>query len=254
MPKERKLIKESYLKSKRQILKVPKNMHEKIKKDLIKKHGLKSYQELFDHLIVSGVVYLQQDIVALIDEKLPDFRERNARSKLARLGKVEAPYFPEYQEKIFQMYPKDYVAFSNFVVEKNCAKQWISEILFGEFVEENEAILNLINRGQKLDVRRRKNQISRLADDKWVVCLQKEEASKILEQLTESYDNRDFDSGLLRAQVSNFNQLKELDLEEEKLNREMEEKMIAIRVARANLAKGAAKPKLEFDDPPIDLG
>lgn len=220
-----------FLKSKKQILKVPSEVNSKIKKEYLKKYGLKSFQELFDYLVVSGIVYLDSDVISIIDNQIDFYKKRDAQAKLARLGKAEAPIYPKYIEKIFMMYPKDFAAFGRYITEKNYAKQWVSEILFSEFVNDNPKLISIIDRAQNLDVRKRKNQISRLAQDEWIMCLDENDSLKILEQLTDSYDNRKF-SNLIQNEIIKFHQKTKDEEVEEELELEMQKKMEEIRKAR----------------------
>lgn len=221
-----------FTKTKKILVKIPLPYHLKIKNELLKKYDLKGFQSIFDYLVIGGVLYLNHDIISIVNEKLPFYVERNKQAKLARLGKVEKPEYPEYHRINFMLFAKDAKALNDFVIEKNCAKQWLVEILFTEFANENQIVIDFIKRGQKHNVLKRKKQIARLAEDKWIKILPRDESKLILKQLTENYEKRKFDSNI-QIEIDKLIEEKRKQLEKEgEEENELNKKIASVRAAR----------------------
>lgn len=232
-------------KNKKQIVKIPVEVNKKIKEELLEKYGLKSYQALFDYLVVSGVVFLRPEVIKIVDDNIQEYIERDKKAKLSRFGKIEAPEFPEYcTPKTFQMYLKDFKTFSDFAIERNYAKQWIMEILFSEFSKENEDLIALISKAQKLNVRKRKKQVARLLDDEWITCFSPEESKEMLAQFTENYESGNLDS-LIQEEIYKLNVRKRERESEEEEEAQFQKKMENLRSARHKRAGHLMTPRSE---------
>lgn len=235
MYKNKKFGKEkstAFTKNKRVLLKIPVDVFEKLK-PLKKKYGIKSNQEIFDHLFVSGIIYFDRRLIEMVEKEIDFYKDRDVQSKLARLNKVDPPEYPEYKNGNYHLYPKDAKALNDFVIEKNWAKQWIAEILFSKFVEEDETVISLIERNKKLKVRSRKKQIARLAEDKWVKGLSLEDRKMILGQLTENYESRIFNSPIQHEVDRLITEKQEKIEEEDEIDKMLNDKIKSVKMSRA---------------------
>lgn len=235
----------SVLKTKRMLAKVPISTHYTIKNKILKKYGIKSFQAVFDYIIIGGVLYFNRGIMDIVNENIEVYRERNVKSKLARMGKCEAPEFPKYKHVNFFMYEKDAKGLADFAIEKNCAKQWLVEILFGALADENPVVIDFIKRGQGLNVRSRKKQVARIVEDEWIKILPERESLQILMQLTENFDKKSFNSniqGEIDKLIEERDERMDLDLEEDRI---FAEKMKTMRKMREKQVDELSEPRDE---------
>lgn len=237
---------EFFTKSKRVMAKVPLSIQAKIKETLLKKYSLKGLQEIYDYLIVSGIVYFNKDILSIVEEGIPFYRERDKQANLARLGKCESPVYPKYHPTNFYMYPKDFKTLSDYLIEKNYHRQWVVEILFQAFVDEREEVVKLFKRAQDLDVRKRKKQVARLAEDKWIVVLPRDEGRAILNQLTSNYDNQIF-STVIQGEIDKFIETNNIVDDDDEIDIELQKKLNSIATARGTKLINLTVPREEND-------
>lgn len=241
MGRPKKKIKKQYIKSKKMIAKIPREILDKIRNEVMPKYGMKSLQEIFDYIIVSGIVYLDSAVVKYVDERIGPYRERFKEIQLARL-KREKVEMPDYHKTNFMMFPSEYDMFCKFLVEKNYKQQWVYEIIFHGFAEEEPILIKLITKGQRNNVRERKKTVARIANDEWVVALPGDEAAQILEQLTEKYENRKFDQSI-QGDIDRFIIEAKAKLEEdEEIDLEINRKAREAKNARAALARTVTQP------------
>lgn len=225
----------------RQGIKIPVKMYTDIKTNLLKKYNLKSFQALYDYLIVSGVVYLKKDILEVVRSRVPEYNERYKQAKLARLGKAEK-VDREVKHVVCMMYDRDFNSLQNFCIEEQIKKFWVIEILFEEFWKENPIILDHIATCQRLNVTERKKQISRLLNDEYIVVLPEREAEEILDRLTEKYDKRDY-GGLIQEELEAIKKRAELKrTEEEVVEDEFNKKLKNLRMSRTRAVNAIAEP------------
>lgn len=239
MPKKReysrkKTVGTDFRKKRKIIVKIPKSIWQVLseKDGILKDYKVNSYQELFDYLIVSGIVFLDSKIIEYIDERIEPFKEKYKQAQLARFGKCERPKFEETHNTNFHMYSSDWEAFNNFLIEKNWKQQWIYEILFKGFIDEHPNVTRIVKRGKEADVRKRKKIIARLAEDEWIEALQDNDAQVLLNQLTLKFENRNFDSNLQKEVDEIFYKANKEKIEEEELENSLNEKLKQIRTAR----------------------
>lgn len=238
-----------FLKTKKLLLKIPVESRNVMKETLFPKYGIKSFQEIYDYLILGGLCYMNRSIIEVVDENIEPYIARDKQSKLARIGKAERPEYPEYHQINMQMYPKDFKALKDYLVEKNYAQQWVYEILMREFANENEKVVDFVKRAQSLKLKTRKQQIARLVDDEWIEFLGEDDRMKLLAQFTESYDNKEFNSifqeeieKMMQAETIRINEQFELEDEEE---RAFVETLKAHRRARSARLEELAAPRPE---------
>lgn len=235
MGRPKKKIKKQYVKSKKMIAKVPLDILDKIRDEVMPKYGMKKFQEIFDYIIVSGVIYLDSKVIKYIDERIPKYRERFKETQLARLKKTKVD-LPEYHVTNFMMFPSEYEMFCNFLIEKNYKQQWVYEVVFEGFAKEDSVLVNLIKRGQKNNVRDRKKTVARLAKDEWVIALPGDDAAVILSQLTEKYEKKKFDESI-QPDIDEFIKLsKERFQEDEEIEHEINRKANEAKNARQRAA------------------
>lgn len=199
---------------KHQTIEVDIPLFEKIWEEL-PKYEIKSFQTLYDYLIVSGVIFLKREIIELVREKSKALKERTRNIRVQCLsgnptGEVERKKFNPV------MYEKDYEALGRFCIEENLKKHWVFESLLREFVEGNPIIINHIDYCKKLNVTQRKKQLARVAKLEYIYMLDAKDAEEILKRNTEKYDKKDYDSSLIQEDLNNIlNRVAKDQLDEE---------------------------------------
>lgn len=189
-------------KIKRQTIEVDEEIMKKVK-ELLPVYNIKSFQALFEYLIVSGAVYLKRDIIQLIRDRTVEVRKKYTEMNLKKFKKEHTKETPKIKLNP-SMYERDYEAFAKFVIEENTKKYWVIEILLEEFSKENPIIIDHIKQCQSLNVLERRKQVDRVADQQYVYLLDHVEASKILDRNTKKYDKKEFKEHLLQNEVQNF--------------------------------------------------
>lgn len=169
------------LKTKKQGVKLEPPFMEQVRSK-IKEVGLEGPQELFDYLIVSGVIYLKKEIIEIVDNSKSEYERKKAKTGE---GKKKNIY-------IFFMYPPDYQALNRFCMEKNIKKFWLIEMLFNLFVNGDQRIHSHIEECQRLNLNERKKQVARLLKDEYVDILPENDADQLLGMFTEKYDKKEF--------------------------------------------------------------
>lgn len=216
------------LKTKKQGVKLEPSFMEKVR-ERIKEEGLEGPQELYDYLIVSGVIYLKREVIELIDCEKP-----------VKIGKRKKAKKGESTKKniyIFFMYPPDLQAFTRFCMEKNVYKFWVIETLFRLFVEKNPIILSHIEECRKLNLSERKKQIARLLKDEYIDVLPENDADQLLVSFTEKYDKKQFGTQI-QEEVSKFlMNKKKIDKEKEEEDLEAALDLKSKRIAEARLRR-----------------
>lgn len=193
-------------------------------REKIKANGLRGTQHFFDALIISGIVMRRPEAIELIRKYKPKYKEIFKQESLHRLKGTPKP---EQEDGLFItvfMYKQDFMALNDFVVEENIKRQWVFNILFiDSFLDnEEEGVMKLIERYKSLKISKRKAAIARLANDKYVDTLDKDDAEMILEQMTKEYDEKIFDASLesmikFSIETKEKARLKNAESEEEEL-------------------------------------
>lgn len=212
-------------KRKRQTFELDTKIVDKVK-ELIPKYQIKSFQTLFEYLIVSGAIYLKRSIIELIRERTKDIKERYKQDGLRKLSGNKEGIRVKRTKINPTMYDRDYEAFARFVIEEKTKKYWVIEILLEEFAKENPIIIDHIKECQKLNVTERKQQIDRITQMEYVFILAPEDANKILDRNTKKFDSFEFKENLLQAEVQNV--IRELKTEaqiKEDVDRELAAKI-----------------------------
>lgn len=236
-----------YKKNKKMIGRIPKDVHQHLKNEIFKKYEIKSFQEVFDLIIVSGIVYLDPKVVKYIDDRVEPFIERHKQFNLANLGTAKRPKMGEYHTTNFSMYPSEYDMLCKFLVEKNYKQQWIYEIVYRGVSEEEKLLLDMIKKGKNHEVRKRKKTLARLSKDEWISAIDINEAGKILDQLTDEYEERKFDE-YIQAGIDDFFAESQKEIrEEEELDEALNKKMEFLRRSRAKQASSIAN-KVYLDE------
>lgn len=225
------------IRKERQVMfRLPKDKMDELKK-LINKYELSSMQELFDYLIVSGIVFRKPEILDFIRKYKKKYKKRSRQERLSRLKKAKRPNMPKttdlYSRNV-HMYHEDYKAFKDYIIEENIAQQWVFNILFIDgFLKEEPAIINLITRARDLEINKRKKAVARLSNDEFVSALSEYDANLIMEKLTEEYDKKEFDPEIQEF-ISNVlnNKIKE-ETNDNELNTRLEAKLTRLRQSRA---------------------
>jgi hypothetical protein len=237
----------SVRKEKRIMVRIPERSMIQIKK-LMNQYQLKGIQALFDILIISGIVFRRVEIIEFIRSHKEKYLEVYKQQNLARMGLAEK-IEPEkmYGVNMF-MYTSDFVAFKNYVIEENIKQQWVWSILFEDgFSKEEPCIIDLINRSKQLDISGRKKAIARLSKDEYVSVLSPDVANKILDQLTEEYDESKFDDSI-EAAIESRLKLKEKEKEAEEeaeIDMELTNKIREVRLSRGRQMSNISKPVLD---------
>lgn len=216
-------------KDKQIAIRLPEETLKEIKKQL-PFDGLKTFQQLFDYLIVSGIVFRKPEVIDLIRKHKEKYRQISVQEKLSRLGK--APKLPTVKMKttIAQLYRADFMAFKQFCLEESVTQANIFRILFIEgFLGRDEGLLKMINKAKELQVEKRTKTIARLTNDEYVFALDVDETKTILEELTANYDNRENFSEEIQQFI--FQRMSEKD-EDVVLEEELDRKLARLRKER----------------------
>lgn len=218
-----------------------------LKEGLLKKHNLKSFQELADYLIVSGVIYLKPEIIEFLNKTVKKYKAKFAQQSMAKLGKAEAVEAESYMQLNCMFYEQDFLSFSNFCIENDVRPVWvIHSLVVDGFCGEVPVILKLIKDCQEKKIRSRKNTVARLVKDKYVDVLDQEACKSLLAHLTKKFDNKEFD-GLIIDQMKIVNEDLEEKEEESELDRELNKKFAAIKSQRRLEINEAVEP-VDFDE------
>lgn len=196
--------------------------------------GIRSIRELFDILIVGGLVFRNPKAIEYVQNNKGKEKER-FRSDLAnRLHGIVLPKEKKEEYKC-QMYLQDHQALCNYFIESNVKKQWVWNILLVDaFLNDEPFVKELIDRWKALNISARVAAVARLEHDHAIEAFSREEADKILEQATKEYDARIFDTSIENMIKSKFaidEKVREQE-EDEELDRELEKKGIALKAAR----------------------
>lgn len=239
----------SIRKEKKIMVRIPERSMPQIKK-LMQQYEIKGIQGLFDILIISGVVFRRSEIIEFIRSHKQRYLNVYKQQNLARMGKAKK-IVPEkmYGVNLF-MYASDFRAFKEYIIEENIKQQWVWSILFEDgFAKEEPCIIDLVNRANKLNISGRKKAIARLANDEYVSVLPEELANKILDQLTEEYDESKFDDSIEAAIESRLKLAeKEKEAQEEiEIDMELANKIRALRAGRSMKIAHIIKPVLDSE-------
>lgn len=215
-------------KEKKLTVRFPKDKVDEIK-SLCKENGLKGIQELFDVLIVSGLVFRNAKVIEYVREKKQEEKERYRIESMGKLGWSEPVDKQNTWETKCFMYNQDHKAFCDYLIEENIKKQWVWNILLVKgFLAQEPFIIDLINKWKDLKISARKKAVVRLSSDEYITVLPRDDANKILEEATKDYDNRVFDSSIedmikerLRSQQKEDQEEEDAELESE-LNKKIE--------------------------------
>jgi hypothetical protein len=236
-------------KDKRIMIRYPRIYREPIK-ELCKKYGIKGTQDLFDYLIVSGVCFRKKDIIDIIREHKEKYKQNLLDIKTKNLRGGKAPTTPQFGVNAF-LYEADYKAMKDFLVEENVSQQDVLKILFLEgFLKEDARILNIIEQNRSLRINKRKKQIARLTNDKYISVLDIDDAKRILEELTAEYDQRNFDSDIEKMIKIKLKILERERLEKGRchqnldgnVDEELNRKARGLRISRARQITKLTKP------------
>lgn len=232
-------------KRRKQNIKFSKSMADKAK-TLFEKYDIRGMQELFDHLVVSGVVYFKREIVEVVRARIPEWQERYSKSRISNFGKEKNPEeYDDYYRHTFFMYEKDHAGLANFCIEENLKKFWTVQILFDEFTRENSIILNHIKKCQDLNIMERKKKTVRLLNDQYITMLNEQDSNSILELLTKKYDEKTYGDKFVQEEMLEALKKSEKAKQEEDIDASFEKKLLSLRMSRAR--------KLTLLIDPIDL-
>lgn len=210
-----------------------------------KKYGMRSFQELFDYLVVSGVVYLKPSILEFLKKEMPKYKEKYVKMSLAKLGQAEMPEYDTFIQIQAFMYEQDFHAFNNFCIENNVKPVWVYHCLFVDgFVAENPTIIDLIKECKEKKIRSRKNTVARLSKDKYIEVLSSADCRALLTHLTKKFDAKEFDANLMVEALELESELKEKDADNE-INQELNNKFNAIKELRDKALNDAVEPIFE---------
>ncbi len=177
------------------------NVHQPLILEKLKTMGFKKFQQVCDAILISGIVYRRPEVLDFIAARRGPYEKLRAEELKSRLGLVEKPTGMistknRHTYKI-HMYEADYVAYKQYLVEVNIAEQVLFDIMLDGFLEDCEAVLQVIRQSQELEISKRKKIIARLTNDEYIETLPILEAQQLLEQLTHDYDNREFGESVI---------------------------------------------------------
>lgn len=242
----KKPISSSIKKTSREIVRFDKTKLPLLKKLLIK-YKLQGFQQLFDYVVISGIVFRRPEILSLVRENVDKYKKYFNEERMARLKGVDFQRVILHQN-VGKLYPNDQIALNEFVVEENVRKQWLFRILIEDgFLMEHSSVIDLIKKSQDADITKRKKTIARLLDDKYIQRLSLEDSNVILEKLTEEYDKNIFDDSfesVLKFKTE-LNETLASQQEEEEFEKEFEKKLANLRKSRAREINVNLEP---FDD------
>jgi len=229
-------------KSKKQVFKFPNKTYSKIQKELLKKYDVPNFQTLYDYLIVSGIIYLNRDLVQMVKDRVPEMAELLRKNSVARFTKTNQLF--DVKKLTCLMYEKDYESFNKCIIEMNTKKFWVIEILMDEFCKENPKIIEHIRQCQKNKVKERKKTIERISKDEVILVLDEESAKQILERNTNRYDNNIFGDLIQEEIMKVLQNTEKAKKQKEEIDEEFDKKVKSLR----KLKNKALEPIQEDDE------
>lgn len=217
-----------------------------LREGLLKKHDLKSFQELADYLIVSGVIYLKPEILEFLKKTVKKYKAKFAQQSMAKLGKAEPIESEKYMQLNCMFYEQDFLNFQNFCIENDVRPVWVVHSLVVDgFCGEEPVILQLIKDCKSKKIRSRKNTVARLVKDVYIDVIDQETCKSILSHLTKKFDNKEFDA-LVIDQMMQVRQDVEAVEEEDEETKALNKKFSAIKKQRSLEISEAVNP-VDFD-------
>lgn len=202
-----------------------------------------TWQESFDYLIVSGIIYLKPELINLVRSKYPAFaREQKAMRGSRISSSMKGKETRDRTIATFLAYKEDLLAFDRWAIEENVKKAWVVNILFRELVAMNPILLNHITRCKELHIRDRKKNVARLSRDELIEALDDTDAAVILSYLTKRYNERKFGSTFLEEDIVNLHTLIEEEKQEETLQDQLNKKIAERKAARTRRKNKEAEP------------
>ncbi len=231
-------------------VRIPKEKYSRLK-ELFSKHGLRGIQELFDVLVVSGIVFRNAEVIEFVRAGKQKEKDRFSEQSKAKFGWITSddtlPKADSVDARCL-MYTQDYKAFCDYIIEENIKKQWVWNILLVDgFLAEPPFMIELINKWKSLHITARKKAVVRLANDEYITTLSPADAEKILDEATREYDNRVFDASI-EAMIEEKLKIKEKEeeeAEEQELDDALNKKMESLRRSRQAEVDFIVKPYRE---------
>lgn len=176
-------------KSKKVTIRIPDDAHKEVRK-FLNDYDLKGVQELFDIVVVSGIVFRRKEILELVRDFIGKHQQAARAKKTGFLNGVSSKDEP-LKDLPAYLYETDFKALNEYLIEENVKKQHLWMAIFVDGVANRDPrIIDLVKRSKGLNIQKRKKAVARLTDDKWITALPMSEASKLLEKFTEEYDNK----------------------------------------------------------------
>lgn len=219
-------------KDKRVMIRLPQKQYEKIV-PLMEKYEIKTFQELYDLLVVSGICLREPVVLDYVTKHVGKYEEESRKKRMDSLNGKKAKKEKTHAQNC-TMYSSDKLALDNYVTDKNIKKSWLFKVLLCDaFISEDEKIIEYIQRLKEKDVISRKKQIARLSNDNYVETIDEETSFDILKKMTENYDKRRFSEDIQEdiIQILTGQDKKERQ-EEEELEDEFQKKLKYIRQKR----------------------
>lgn len=155
--------------------------------------GMRGIQTTFDYLVVTGLCTRNPKVIDFINSKKEEYKKKNADMKASFFGPKESIIRkqPDYQETKIAMYASDFKTLNDTAIDLGLKRQWIFEILFLDaFLKDEPFAVEIIEFGIKNKIQKRKNAVARLSEEKYIIMLEDPLARKILDKLTDEYDNK----------------------------------------------------------------
>ena len=203
---------------------VPESEWDSIKR-LLRENDLK-FQEVFDYLVVNGVVFRDSGIMDFINRRKASQKKASSAEKVRRFDGKKHPRLKR-KGKICLMYRDDLASFRQYCVDSNIAQQHIFNILLVEgFAKEKPVIMDLVRKCKAAGVSQRKKQVARLSDDEYILILSDKDSRDILSRTTKSYDSATTGYSIQEDlnEIMSESEMSEEDLADAELNRMISQK------------------------------
>ncbi len=151
----------------------------------------RSYQEVFDIFVVSGIVLRSHAILDAIDRKLPDYIKEKSEEIFKRFQGQKSDR--EYFKISCTILPNDKQALDNFCVDKGYKKAELFHIIFSDLIfDESEDIMKYVKDIKDRDVIRKKKEITKLHEEEFVDFLDPKTRLSLLSVFTERLEQGKF--------------------------------------------------------------
>lgn len=171
------------------VINLPKEREDEIRSKI--SDDFRSYQEVFDTFVISGIVLRNARVLDLIDQKLPEYIKEKNEEVLKRLNGEKSQ--KEYFKISCTILPNDKQALDNYCVDKGYKKAELFHIIFSDLIfETDEKLCSFVDDMRNRDVIKKKKEITKLYEEEYIEVLDEKTKLNLLSSFTEKLDKGEF--------------------------------------------------------------